>query len=274
MSGYLKTYADPGMALQATFDVAVVMPSLLRPEIGDALRSIFRQDLDGRIQILIGVDRPGPDAIDDLSRLDAICAERPQHCVVQAFYPGYSTSVRHGGLTPARDGGALRCILSYLANSPNLAYLDDDNWWRPDHLRLLLGAMRDADWAFSLRWYVHPQSRRPVCVDVWESVGPGRGVFAESYGGFVDPNCLMLNKVTCQSVLANWARPAAGDPKGQSADRNVFHALHRNFRAASTGEATAFYRLDPADDLHAQRVEAAGAAYHEAGLLWVAKIGS
>jgi len=47
-----------------------------------------------------------------------------------------------------------------------------------------------------LRWFVHPQSRRSICVDQWETVGPERGIFQERFGGFVDPSCLMLNKVT------------------------------------------------------------------------------
>ena len=42
--------------MQDIFDVAVVMPSLLRPQLRDALRSIFAQDLIGRIQVLIGID--------------------------------------------------------------------------------------------------------------------------------------------------------------------------------------------------------------------------
>ena len=96
-------------------------------------------------------------------------------------------------MSPAHDGGVLRGVLSYLASRPFVACLDDDNWWRPDHLRLLRGILE----ACSLRWFVHPQSRRSICVDQRETVGPGRGIFQERFGGFVDPSCLMLNKVTC-----------------------------------------------------------------------------
>jgi hypothetical protein len=38
---------------QTPFDVAVVIPTVLRPTLLRAVRSIFRQDLKGRIQILI-----------------------------------------------------------------------------------------------------------------------------------------------------------------------------------------------------------------------------
>ncbi len=151
MSSFIRTYADAGTRMQDIFDVAVVMPSLLRPQLRDALRSIFAQDLIGRIQVLIGIDT----LEGDCSLLESVCHERPTKCTVQVFYPGYSTSRRHGGLGLAYDGGVLRCILSHLANSQFVAYLDDDNYWRSDHLRLLRDAVSQADWAFSLRWFLH-----------------------------------------------------------------------------------------------------------------------
>jgi glycosyltransferase involved in cell wall biosynthesis len=260
MTAFIRTYAEPNTPMQDPFAVAVVMPTILRPQLDVALRSVFAQKIPGRIQVLIGIDNFAT----DLSLLDFICAARPPNCVVQVFYPGYSTSIRHGGLSPARDGGVLRCVLSYLANSPFVAYLDDDNWWHPDHLLLLREALDRADWAFSLRWFVHPVSRRPVCVDQWESVGPGKGLFLEKYGGFVDPNCLMLNKMKCEAVFPQWNRPLLDDPKRMSADRKVFDALHRFFRGAGTGHPTAFYSLDPKDDGHPLRLRLMGSAYDDA----------
>jgi hypothetical protein len=256
-SPFVSTFAEPAADLQRPFDAAVVIPTILRPELHDALLSVFRQDFAGRVHVLVGIDALQADP----TVLYAMCEGRPPNCVVQAYDPGYSTSVRHGGLSPARDGGALRCVLSYLANSAFVAYLDDDNWWRPDHLRLMRAALNDADWTFSLRWFVHPTSRRPICVDEWESLGPDRGIFVEKFGGFVDPNCLMLNKVTCEAVLPLWNRPLPRDPKGMSADRVVFDALRRNFRVAATGEPSVFYKLDPNDGLHPGRCKLIGPAY-------------
>lgn len=262
MSGFIRTYAEPDAVLQDPFDVAVVMPTLLRPELKAALHSIFAQTFPGRIQVLIGIDMING----DLSLVDHACEARPPNCVVQLFYPGYSTSVRYGGMHPARDGGALRCLLSYLANSACIAYLDDDNWWRPDHLQLLRTAMANADWAFSLRWFVHPVSRRVLCVDEWESVGPGAGLFNKDFGGYVDPNCLMLNKVACDPVVCEWNRPLVGDPTGLTADRNVFNVLLRYFRGAATGQPSVFYTMNAADVRHALRLQLLGSRYAAADL--------
>jgi hypothetical protein len=259
MQGFLRTYADG--ELQQPMDAAVVMPTILRPHLMQALQSIFAQRFQGRIHILIGIDNPAG----DLAILDAACAQRPSHCAVQVLWPGYSTSVRHGGLTPPGDGGALRSVLTFLANSPYVAYLDDDNWWDPDHLTLMRGAIDYADWAFALRWFVHPETRRPICVDVWESVGPGQGLFRDAFGGFVDPSCLMFNKLACPAVPHRWNFPLSGDP--MSADRSVFAALSQSHVARSTGRPTVFYTLQPKDGLHPTRLRLMGQAYDRAGML-------
>ena len=252
------TFAHPGMSLQQTFDVAVVMPTILRPEIAPALASIFAQNFPGRIQILIGIDV----ARGDPSLVQAACASRPENCVVQLVNPGYSTSGRHGGLCEAWDGGVLRTVLSFFANSRLVAYLDDDNWWHPDHLRLLATAIRDRDYAYSLRWFVHSRTGRIVARDDWESVGPGGGIYS---GGFVDPNCLMINKIRCADILPLWTRPLRGDPKAMSADRTVFAALAQSFQGAAIEQPTVYYRLDPNDVMHDERMKVMGLLYAHAG---------
>jgi hypothetical protein len=257
---FFRTYADAGADLQTPFDVTVVMPTILRPSIVDALISIFAQDLRGRIQILIGVDQPA----NDIGVIDRAVARRASHCCVNVFYPGYSTSVRHGGVHPGRDCGALRCLLSYLANSRYIAYLDDDNWWAPDHLSSLRAAIEAAQWAYSLRWFVHHETRRPVCIDSWESVGPDRGVYQKSFDGWVDPNCLMIDKLACEPVLRWWTIPLQGDARAMTADHHVFHYLKRGYRVAATDRATVYYLLTPTDSMYAARLSWMGAAYDEA----------
>lgn len=257
----LPTWGAADADLQVQFAVAVVIPTTLRQTLARALTSVFAQEVNGRVQILIGIDKPQG----SMEMLEAICRTAPSHCVVQALYPGYSTSVRHGGLCDARDGGALRTILSYMANAPLIAYLDDDNWWGPQHLASLARAIQPVDWAFSSRWYVHPDTARPICVDQWESVGPEAGVYAHC-GGFVDPNCLMIKRTRCAPVIPCWTVPLLGDEHGMSADRVVFEYLRRNRNGAGTGEATAFYMLNPDDGLHPLRLEQMGEDYQRCGL--------
>ncbi len=188
---------------------------------------------------MVGVDKP---MAGGLAAVEAICGRHPPNCAVTLFYPGYSTSVWHGGLHPSRDGGTLRTSLSYLVNSSKVAYLDDDNWWHPSHLRTLLAAIQGHQWAWSLRWYVHQETRQPLCVDEWESIGPDKGYF-KPQGGWVDPNCLMIDKMACEPILRLWSLPPQGTREAVMADRVVFHHLSRSFRGAGTNAATVYYTL-------------------------------
>lgn len=246
----VTTFCDDGFALQAPFDAAVVTATIMRPSLAEALRSIFRQSFRGRTQIVLGVDKE----VSDRGFLAAVLRERPSHQAVTLLDLGYSTARPNGGLHPDPWGGALMTILSYAANSRYIAYLDDDNWFGARHIETLLAAIAGKDWAFSLRWYVDETTRRPLCIDEWESVGPARGVYAESFGGFVDNSCLMIDKLNCEPALRLWSVPFRL-PGGAfaPADRSFFDALRRRPYGA-TGEATSFYAIQPNDTNHAARM--------------------
>ena len=80
--------------LQQPFDVAVVIQTILRPSLLQAVRSVFAQDFAGRVQILIGVDK----AEGDPALIDTLRGECPANFALTFIDPGYSTSQRHGGL--------------------------------------------------------------------------------------------------------------------------------------------------------------------------------
>lgn len=234
---------DPG-----PFDAAVIIPTALRPSLIRAVRSVFNQDIAGRVQILIGVDDDGRDpGRKTLSELQAHC---PDNMMLTVLDPGYSTSQYRGGIYPVRSGGALRTAMSYLANSERVAYLDDDNWWAHDHLSSLLAAIEGFDWAFSLRWYVHPHTLEPMGVDLTESVGPGKGYHKARFNGFVDTNCLMIDKMRCHWALPAWTVPAWTNPQtniGEGVDRSIFQCLRENCSVSWTNRATAYYVVNEPD---------------------------
>ena len=120
------------------FAAAVVLPTILRPSLLRAVKSVYAQDALGSLQLLLGIDTK----VGDPGLLEQIVALKPDNWVLTICDLGYSTAVRNGGIYPAGDGGSLRTILSYAANSPFVAYLDDDNWWAPDHLSSLLQSNR------------------------------------------------------------------------------------------------------------------------------------
>jgi len=222
---------------QSPADAAVVLPTILRPSLLKAVRSVYAQNFQGRIHLLIGVDiHQG-----DRALLDTIRAECPDHISVTILDPGYSTSVRHGGVHANAFGGSLRTVLSYLANSQHVAYLDDNDWWAANHLTQLKTAITGKDWAWSGRWLVHPESSWPICRDEWDSVGPGKGINAERYGGFVQPSGLMMDARACHFLMPLWSLAAFADGGGE--DRLIFDHLLKNHAGAGTDQFTSFCTL-------------------------------
>lgn len=243
----------------ARHDVAVVIPTVLRDSLARTVRSVFRQDLGGRIQILIGVDHPQGSA-DILRTLER---ERPPQVSLTLLDLGYSTAQSRGGVYPNAYGGALRTLLSYAADSRYVAYLDDDDWWGAGHLSGLVAAIAGKAWAFSHRWLVDAETGWPICRDDWDSVGPGRGINQARFGGFACPSSLMLDKQACHFVLPYWALALTADGGGE--DRLVFQALLRRPWAAS-GRYSCFHALSREAQGHAHHAR----AFAERGVAWIA----
>ena len=240
--------------MQPGFDVAVVISTTLRNTLARAVRSVSAQDLRGKIQVLIGVDiREG-----DAGQLKALQAECPPTVTLTIFDPGYSTSQRHGGLYKNAYGGALRTILTFAANSRFVAYLDDDDWFAPDHLSSLLAAIDGKVWAHSYRWLVDDRTGWVICKDEWDAVGVGRGINQDRYGGFVNPSSLMIDKIQCQSILHLWSNAMFADGSGE--DRLIFQKLLQAPYGA-TGLYTSYFQMTARnidDDHHVREFAARG----------------
>ncbi|HKR88330.1 MAG TPA: hypothetical protein VJS38_09150 [Phenylobacterium sp.] len=233
-----RHYPDAGDP-QAPVEVAVVMPTILRPCVAVAVESVFRQNFAGRIQLLIGVDK----AAEAPTHLEAALEQRPDHVSALVLALPYSTSIRHGGVHPATDGGSLRAILSFMANSRYVAYLDDDNSWEPDHLSGVVQAIQGKVWAYSLRMLIDETNGRELAVDRWDSVGPNAGRFA-AQGGLVDPNCLLVDKLAAARAFGRWS-----EGPGVTSDRNFFAAL-REAPHGRVERATVRYGIRPTNVLN------------------------
>jgi len=229
------------------FDVAVLIRTVLRPTLPAAVRSIFAQQFPGTVQILVGID-----AVDgDRSGIAALHRECPARMRLDVLDFPYSTSRHRGGVYSNRTGGALPVLLAYAATSRYVVYLDDDNWAAPNHLQSLRHAVEGFEWAYTLRWLVDGESDRLLCVDEWESVGPGRGGFAARAGGFVDPNCMIIDKLACHFAIPWFAIALTDD--GRGADRHLFNCLTERHSVGWTGQPTVHYRIRPGDPMNPWR---------------------
>ena len=225
--------------LQQPFDVAVIITTTLRPTLKRAIESIFSQDLEGRIQIMVGIDKHDG----DIGIIEELKQQCPENMAITVIDLGYSTAAANGGLYTSFSGGAMRTMLSYAANSRYITYLDDDNWYAPYHLEQLLKAIQGNTWAFSLRWFVDVHTNKTLCVDDFVSVGTGKGVFAKAFGGFVDTNCMILDKIRFHGILPFWC--LALMKNGTAADQRVSQAIRKTgLPHGYTGRPSVYYVID------------------------------
>jgi hypothetical protein len=184
------------------------------------------------VQILIGVDKPEGTWL----LLEQLQRRAPANQVVSVLYPGYATSVRHGGIYPSLDGGCLRTVLSFLANAFHVAYLDDDNWWEEKHLSSLIHSISGYQFACSQRWLVDELTRQPICIDKWHSTGCEPSMLPGMEKGFSDPSSLMIDKRRCSFLLPHWSAGPA-----DTADRAFFKSLTEHLEGTDTHQATSYY---------------------------------
>lgn len=231
-------------------DLALVIPTVCRKSLLRAVRSVYAQSGDLRLQILIGVDCDPHGRAAQLR--EALSMEAPPGCRLTWIDPGYSTSERHGGVHASPFGGSLRSALTFLADAEHVMYLDDDDWLAPDHCRQALAAVEGVKWAFAYSIYADGETDEPLCVDEFESVGVDRGVFARRFGGFVRPSGLVINKLKLLHVVHLLSLTVR--EKGIIEDRIFFNYL-REQPHACTQKASVYYTLDPKDGMHPYRVE-------------------
>lgn len=235
--------------LQAHASIAVVIATVGRSSLLRAVRSIFAQDIEKPIQVLIGIDI---DKYGQSNRIrETLLEECPRHVDLIWWQPGYSTSQRHGGIHRCFFGGSLRTALSFLANAPVVTYLDDDDWYAPDHLRRMLSAIEGKSWAYSLSYYADGENGTPLAIDEIESVGVGAGIYRDTFGGFVRPSALAIDKTRLGHILHLWSE--AQGPAGDAEDRLIFSEL-KGVDHGFTGGATVCYALDPKDIQHELRL--------------------
>jgi len=88
-------------SIQTPRDVGVVMPTICRPTIVRAVESVFRQDISGKIHLVIGVD-----AVErDRSALRQLLQSCPDHVTITVLDPAIQPHGAMAGFTPRAMAG-------------------------------------------------------------------------------------------------------------------------------------------------------------------------
>ncbi len=127
----------------------------------------------------------------------------------------------------------------YLAKGDLVCFLDEDNYFDPNHIESLVKVMeKPNDWAFSLRKIVDKDNNY-VCNDDCESLGKWESCIGDF---FVDVGCFFLPKLTAIQLSPIWYRKAR-EPGVPEVDRMLTHVLrNNNLKFDTNGEYTLNYR--------------------------------
>ena len=201
---------------QSPAEVAVVIPTYNRPELlRRAVASAVAQE-QVTTEVIVVDDGSTPPV--DLGDLPG--------SVAMARTAGW------GGVASARNLGAT------LARARWLAFLDDDDWWAPDHLRRLVSAAdaAGAGFAYAATWDVDLAARQAVVRSAPAPDGLALRLLHENAIG--TPSCVMVERSLFMklggfdrglSVVADWdlwIRLARAAPAAAGATPTVAYAAH------------------------------------------------
>jgi hypothetical protein len=127
---------------------------------------------------------------------------------------------------------------SYLVNADAIVFLDEDNWFEPDHIEKLVNVINNRlwDWSFSFR-KIYDKAGNYLLDDNCESLGIYPVYFNKDVY-HVDTSSYMVRREVAVSVAGGWY--------GQwGADRQYYQLLAEHFPdAGPSGAHSLCYRLD------------------------------
>jgi glycosyltransferase involved in cell wall biosynthesis len=137
------------------------------------------------------------------------------------------------------DGGLAMApvfaMAPYVVNEDVIFYLDDDNWYEPDHIEGLVTLIEEHSlaWAYSLRKIVDDEGNF-ICDDNCESLGMNPNATGHY---LVDNSCYAVRTAIARRYSHAWFVPIVSD-------RNFQRALmEAKLSTGTTGKHTTNYRL-------------------------------
>jgi glycosyltransferase involved in cell wall biosynthesis len=223
--------------------ITVVTPTIGRPELVRAMKSVAQcaRNLDqGWVEHLIVVD--GPKWRDGVN---AAMAELPQNQDARSY--------RHEILSlpypTCRSGGVCRAMGCLMARGRYVAFLDDDNWYDPQHLSRCFDTLNEhpeLDWMHTGRWMVPEGSYDPEhdkVEDMSGSLGLLHEETANRFHHLVDTNCFFLRREVAHCSANKWCE---GPRESWGEDRAFFWHLALGYRShAFYFKPTVYYLARP-----------------------------
>lgn len=198
--------------------VAVVTATTGRKELQQAINSVREQTYPCRHYIFIDGEQASQ---------NEFYVEGAEVCQLPVRTGG--NGMMNGGIVAAS---------AFLVQEDMICWLDDDNWFEPNHIEKLVEAKRDKPYAYSLRALRNVDGSF-FANDDFESLG--------HHTGFIDLNCYLMDRNIAVQIAPLWYKTTGELMVG---DRFVYQALVQNqLDSACSGLYTLNYRLNEKRDL-------------------------
>lgn len=204
----------------------VITPSTGSPELQDAITSVLDQSVE--VDHLIVCD--GNQFREKVSFIVDKVIEHPR---VTACYLPYNT----GG--NGFYGHRIMAAFSHLINHDYILFLDQDNWYEPDHVKSLIDVIESKgyDWSYSLR-KIFNKDKEYLTVDNCESLGRWP-VWVNEKAHLIDSSSYCFKTSFIRKYGHTWDH-------GWGADRRFYtiikdHLKHDKY--GTNGKHTLCYRL-------------------------------
>jgi glycosyltransferase involved in cell wall biosynthesis len=212
------------MKLVIERSAVVITPTVGSPKLKDAIDSVQSQTYKN-IEHLLVVDGQEYE-------FNAYSRQTAPH--VKMLQLPYNTGAN------GFNGQRIYASVPHLINADYVFFLDEDNWYEPDHVKSLIDLIeRDKlDWAYSLRKIYTPY-KTYITDDNCESLGRWPIYFTHDNPQYlVDTSSFAFKREFIQKTCHLWHSGAWGE------DRRYFYAIQERSHWETTGKHTLCYRVD------------------------------
>jgi tetratricopeptide (TPR) repeat protein len=212
------------------FSVTVITPTIGTRYLPQAIESVQAQTYP-LLEHLVVADGP-----EHHEAVRACLPRQPRHPVHLLMLP---QNTGGGGFNGHRVYGAT----PNLVNGRFVAFLDEDNWFEPDHIASLMARIsaEGLDWAYALRRLVTVDGQF-IANDDCESLGKWPK-WKNPANHLVDANCYLIRRDIAIATSSLWYRTLRNE---QSPDFVLCQRLLRDHpRCETNGRYTVNYRVSP-----------------------------
>lgn len=217
------------MKLRIEKSVTVITPSIVSSKLVDAIKSVDEQTY-GNVCHLIVID--GPEHWEKLSELKEQLAKPRKNLFRFACLP-FNTGAN------GFNGQRIYASYPHLVNTDYVFFLDEDNWYEPNHIESIINTIEDnnLDFAYSLR-NVYTEDKTFVAQDNCESLGKWPIYFTHDNPQYlVDTSSYGFKRDFIRATCHLWHSGPWGE------DRRYWYAVKDHARYDTTGLHTLDYRL-------------------------------